>query len=57
MEEFHVRDSRTGDGRPLREHIVESKLWGDIRRAAVTNPALQDAMQRVIVIYELTRKH
>jgi hypothetical protein len=36
--ESHRFDPRTGDGRPLRDHIMESKLWGDIRRAAVTNP-------------------
>lgn len=57
MDKVQSHDPRTGDGRPLHEHIVESKLWGDIRRAAVNNLALQDAMQRVIVIYELTRKH
>jgi len=48
-------DARTHDGRPLREHIMESKLWGDIRRAAETNPALQDALERAIMIYHLTK--
>jgi hypothetical protein len=36
-------DTRTSDGRPLHEHIMEDKLWGDIRRAAKTNVALQSA--------------
>ena len=48
-------DSRTADGRPLREHILENKMWGEIRRAAPTNPALQDALERVIMIYKLTK--
>jgi len=50
-----IHDTRTSDGRPLHDHIMESKLWGDIRRAAETNPALQDALEHVIMIYHLTR--
>ena len=48
-------DPITNNGRPLREEIKEAKLWGDIRRAAPTNPALQDALERVIMIYHLTK--
>lgn len=48
-------DSRTPDGRPLHDHIMESKLWGNIHRAAKTNPVLQDALDRVIIIYNLTK--
>ena len=48
-------DPRTATGRPLREEIQESKLWGDIRRAARTNPALQDILDHAIMIYHLTR--
>jgi hypothetical protein len=48
-------DSRTADGRPLHVHIRENKMWGEIRRAAPTNPALQDALDRVIMIYKLTK--
>ena len=50
-------DKRTADGRPLHEHLMEDKLWGDIRRAAKTNPTLQDALERAIVIYELSKQH
>jgi len=46
-------DHRTEDGRSLHEHIQESKMWGDIRRKAKTQPALQEALDRVIIIYEL----
>ena len=48
-------DPRTADGRPLYEHIQESKLWGDIHRAAKTNPALQKALDRAIMIYRLSK--
>jgi hypothetical protein len=50
-------DPRTSDGRPLREHILEDKLWGDIRRAAKTNEALQNAIDNVIIIYHLSKDH
>jgi hypothetical protein len=48
-------DARTPDGRPLHDHITEDKLWGNIRRAASTNPALQDALDRAIIIYNLSK--
>ena len=50
-----IQDARFHDGRTLHDHIMESKLWGDIRRAAETNPALQDALERAIMIYHLTK--
>ena len=46
---------RTNDGRSLVDHIREEKLWDQIRQAARTNPALQDAMNRVIIIYQLSK--
>jgi hypothetical protein len=48
-------DTRTSDGRPLRDHIQNSKLWGDIHRASKTNPALQEALDQVMVIYNLSK--
>jgi hypothetical protein len=50
-------DKRTSDGRPLHDHIMENKLWGEIRRAAKSNPALQDAMDRVKVLYYISKDH
>jgi hypothetical protein len=50
-------DERTSDGRPLFEHIRENKMWGEIRRAAQTNPALQDALERAIMIYQLSKEN
>ena len=48
-------DPRTNDERPLREHIMDAKLWGEIRRKAKTNVALQEALDRVITIYLLIK--
>lgn len=39
------------------EQIREDKLWGEIRRAAKTNPALQDALERAIIIYQLSKNN
>lgn len=49
-------DARTSDGRPLSDHLMEDKLWGEIRRAAKTNPALQAALDRAIIIHHLSKK-
>jgi hypothetical protein len=48
-------DPRTKDGRPLYEHLREDKMWGEIRREAKTNPALQKALDRAILVYRLSK--
>jgi hypothetical protein len=48
-------DPRTGDGRPLIDHVREDKMWGEIRREAKTNPTLQKALDRAIMIYKLSK--
>ena len=50
-------DPRTHDGRPLYEHMKEDKLWGDVRREARTNKVLQDALDRAILIYHLSKNN
>jgi hypothetical protein len=50
-------DARTNDGRPLHEHIMDDKLWGEIRRAAKTNTALQEAIDRVKILYHLSKEN
>jgi hypothetical protein len=50
-------DPRTNDGRPMYEHIKEDKLWGEIRRAAKTNEALQSVLDRAILVYHLSKDH
>ena len=52
---YETLDPRTNDGRPLREHIMEDKMWGEIRREAKTNPSLQKALDRAIMIYKLSK--
>ena len=37
--------------------LMEDKLWGDIRRAAKTDPTLQEALERVKVTYYLTKDY
>lgn len=48
-------DPRTSDGRPLRDHIMDDKMWGEIRREAKSNPTLQKALDRVIMIHKLSK--
>ena len=48
-------DSRTSDRRPLHDHIMEGKMWGEIHREAKTNITLQKALDRVIMIYKLSK--
>lgn len=48
-------DPRTPDGRPIRDHIMEDKIWGEIRLAAKTNSALQEALDRAKIIYQLSK--
>jgi len=40
-----------------RELIQESQLWHNIRVAARTNPTLQEALDRVIIIYNLSKSN
>jgi hypothetical protein len=48
-------DPRTTDGRPLHDHIMDDKMWGEIRREARTNITLQKALDRAIMIYKLSK--
>lgn len=49
-------DSRTSDGRPLHDHIMDDQLWGEIRRTAKTNKSLQKALDRAILIYQTIKE-
>ena len=51
-----VEVGRTYDRMKLDEQLKDDQLWGNIRRAALTNPALQEAIDRVIIVYELSRQ-
>ena len=41
--------------RNLRQDVTDSQLWHDIRQAAKANTALQEAMDRVILLYHLSK--
>jgi len=47
---------RDFDNQKLYDDLKHAKMWGEIHNMAKSNPALQDAIDRVIVIYELSRK-
>lgn len=47
---------RSAKAKSLIEELREQKLWGEIHRAAKSNPVLQDALERAILIYELSKK-
>lgn len=38
-----------------REHMQDDKFWGELRREARTNVALQHALNRAIMIYRLSK--
>lgn len=50
-----IKDNRTVDGRPLHEHLMEDKMWGEIRRMARTNPTIKHALDEVILLYQLSK--
>lgn len=39
-----------------RSKMQEDKMWGEIRRMAETHPALQKALENVILIYKLAKE-
>ena len=53
-EERRDADIRAGI-KNKRDQIMEDQLWHNIRRAARTNPALQDILDHAIMVYHLTR--
>ena len=55
-ERFVVGYESGKDYDPVKNDTKENQLWHEIRLAAETNPALQEAMDRVKVLYELSKK-
>ena len=43
------------EAKDLRGQIMEDKLWGNIRRAAKTNPTIQRALDEAIMLYNLSK--
>jgi hypothetical protein len=44
-----------GRGFDLHAQLMEDKLWGNIRRAAKTNPTLKRALDEAVMIYNLSK--
>ncbi len=40
----------------LHDNLKKAALWGNIHRAAETNPTIKDALDRCVVLYILSRK-
>ena len=51
-----VVDTRTVDGLPLYEQIMEDKLWKAIRREAKINVALADILNQAKMLYAIIKK-
>ena len=49
---LHSESARAID---IKDQLREDQLWGQIRRAAKTNPALQHALEQAQVIYQLSK--
>lgn len=50
-------DSRTSDGRPVNDQVMDDGLWGEIRRASKTNAGLHEALERAKILYYLSKDH
>jgi hypothetical protein len=46
-------DPRTEDSKPLIDHLMDNKLWGDIRRKADEDPQLRELLERAKIYYTL----
>lgn len=55
-EEGKTERREVGRNYDLHAEMMEDKLWGEIRRAAKTNPTLQSELDRVIMLYQLIKK-
>jgi hypothetical protein len=49
--------SESKEKKSLHDQLMESKLWGNIHRAALTDPALQAALDRVKIMYYLSNDY
>lgn len=56
-ETARVRVAESDHVREVRQDMAETQLWHNIRSAAKTDPVLQQALDQVRVLYELTRGH
>jgi hypothetical protein len=50
-----IQISESDRVRDLKQGMKDTQLWHDIRQTAKTNAALQEAIDRVILLYHLSR--
>jgi hypothetical protein len=50
-----VKISESNHVRDLKQDMTDTQLWHEIRNTAKTNAALREAMDRVIVLYHLSK--
>ena len=48
---------QSAKAKSLIEELREQKLWGEIHRAAKSNPLLKDALERAKMIYHLSKNN
>ena len=53
--EEHRDQQQRNSRQDLIQQMRDNQLWGNIRRAARTNPALQNILDQAIMMYHLTR--
>jgi hypothetical protein len=51
------KPNKPGDGRETYLESKESLFWREIRKAAKTNPALQNALDQCIMLYHLSKEN
>lgn len=50
-----IKISESNRVRRLKQDMTETELWHNIRQTAKTNAVLQEAMDRVILLYHLSK--
>ena len=45
------------EDRSLHDQLLERTLWGEIHRAAETNPTIQEALERAKIDYYLSKEY
>ena len=49
--------SQSVRAKSVMDQLTDDRLWGEIRRAARTNPTLQKALEQCIIIHHLSKEH
>jgi len=52
-----VKVSESNRVQELKQDMAETQLWHEIRNSAKTNAALREAMDRVILLYHLSKEN